>query len=263
MPVVLSGDVHHRIPSADRRHAPETESAMAVEYAGIAQSYGLKVTLFFTGRAVRDDAADARPLLSLPSVEIGGHGWDAFHPRWLYGPLRRLSGSAHGPQEWQRRTIARTCAAIDRFAGRPPRSWRDHAYLHDRHTPWFLADAGIAAWSDDVDPARAHPYRHESGLVVLPLNTTPDHENLYHGDRTPETLGSHVALTGMEWRERVLAEVELAHAQSGVATIMAHPFCMKIVDDWETFDALCAGLAKYPTLLAAEAAEEFSSAANM
>ena len=37
---------------------------------------------------------------------------------------------------------------------------------------------------------------------------------------------------------------------------------MKIVDDWETFDALCAGLAKYPTLLAREAVEEFSSIAN-
>ena len=196
MSVVLTGDVHHHIPSADRRHATESESAIAVEYAGIAKTHGVTVTLFFTGRALRDDAADAQPLLSLPGVEIGGHGWDAFYPSWLYRPLRRLSGSAHGPRAWQRRNIARTCEAIARFAGRPPRSWRDHAYLHDSHTPWFLAEAGITAWSDDVDPARAHPYRHESGLVTLPLNTTPDHENLAHGDRTPDTVGSHQALTG-------------------------------------------------------------------
>lgn len=254
MPVVLTGDVHHHIPSADRRHASESECALAVEYARIALEHGLRVTLYLTGRAVQDDREDARWLLSMDSVELAGHGWDAFQPRWLYRPLARMSGSPHGFRRWQRRTIARTCEAIESFCGRPVRSWRNHAYLHDLHTPALLAQAGIVTWSDDVDPARTHPYVHESGLVVLPINTLPDHENLYHGDRTPESVRDGSSVAADEWLQRVLGDVEYVHSQGGTATIMAHPLCMKVVDDWGTFRSLCAGLARYPSLQATEAA---------
>lgn len=262
MAVVLTGDVHHWIPSADRRHTSQTEAALSVEYAKIAARYGLKVTLFCTGRALRDDAADALPLLSMESVEIGGHGWDAFTPGWLYGSLRRLSGSPHGPTSWQRRTIKRTCAELVRFSGKPTRSWRNHAYVHDANTPRLLADAGIEVWSDEVDPTRPGPYLHRSGLVVLPMNTLPDHENLYHGDRTRASLGDVPALDPRVWRERVLEGVRLIVSQGGVATILAHPMCMKVVDNWETFEALCAGLAGYRSLFAIEAAESSTSTAS-
>ena len=256
MAVVLTGDVHHYIPSSDRRHAAESESALAVEYARIAEQHGLKVTLFFTGRALRDDATDARPLLSMASVEIGGHGWDAFRPRWLYRPLARLSGSPHGFRFWQRRTIARTHAAIERATGAPPKSWRNHAYVHDADTAGLLAEAGIVAWSDHVDLDRARPYVHESGLVVLPMNTPPDHENLYHGDRTPESLGDTPSLHPSEWCARVLEDAERALGEGGIATVLAHPLCMKVVDDWRTFDALCSGLSRHRSMFATEAAEQ-------
>lgn len=255
MAVVLTGDVHHYIPSSDRRHAIESESALAAEYARIAKRHGVKVTLFFTGRAIREDISDAGSLLSMETVEIGGHGWDAFRPRWLYRPLAKLSGSPHGYRFWQRRTIARTRTAIERVTGEPPTSWRNHAYVHDAHTPRLLAEAGIVAWSDHVDLARAGPYVHKSGLIVLPMNTIPDHENLYHGDRTPESLGDTASLQPAEWCARVLEGVEHAVAEGGMATVLAHPLCMKVVDDWKTFDALCAGLSKYRSLLATEAAE--------
>jgi hypothetical protein len=255
MPVVLTGDVHHFIPSADRRHTAETESALAVEYARVAERHGLKVTLFFTGRALQKDAADSRPLLSMENVEIGGHGWDAFTPRWLYRPLARLSGSPQGYAWWQRAMIKRTCAVVERFAGRPARSWRNHAYVNDAHTPRLLADAGIVAWSDAVDLGRKGPYVHDTGLVVLPMNTLPDHENLYHGDRTPEALGDTPSLYPAEWRARVVAAADAVLADGGVATILAHPLCMKVADGWETFEALCADLAPRPSLFAAEAVE--------
>ena len=256
MPIVLTGDVHHRIPSADRGHATESESELAVEFARIAGRHGLKVTLLFTGLALRDDADDARPLLEIDTVEIGGHGWDAFHPRWLYRPLARVSGSPQGFRRWQRRGIRRTCAEVERFSGRPARSWRNHAYIHDEHTAGLLAEAGIVAWSDEVNLARPHPYVRESGLVVLPINTTPDHENVYHGDRTPESLGDVSALTPTEWRTRVVEDVGRVCAEGGVATILAHPLCMKVSDRWETFEALCANLAPYPSLFAAEVAQQ-------
>jgi peptidoglycan/xylan/chitin deacetylase (PgdA/CDA1 family) len=255
MAVVLTGDVHHWISSADRRHTNESETAISVQYARIAARFGLKVTLFFTGRALRDDAADAQALLSMDTVEIAGHGWDAFTPRWLYGPLRRLSGSPHGYAAWQRHNIARTRAVLERFSGEPIRSWRNHGYVHDVDTPRLLAEAGVVTWSDYIDRARLHPYRHQSGVVVLPVNTLPDHENMYHGDRTVATLGAVPALDPSAWCASVLEDVELVVAQGGVATILAHPMCMKVVDDWATFEVLCEGLAGRRTLFAVEAAE--------
>jgi hypothetical protein len=254
MPIVVTGDVHHWIPSADRRHADESESALAVDYARIAERHGIRVTLYVTGSALRRDGGDARPLASMDTVELGGHGWDAFQPRVLYRPLARVSGSPHGFRRWQQRGIARTCEVIERFAGSPVRSWRDHAYVHDEHTAALLADAGITSWSDEVDLGRTHPHVDDSGLVVLPMNTLPDHENLYHGDHAPGAR-EDAALHAPEWSGRVVERVLAVDAADGVATILAHPLCMKVVDDFVTFDRVCGQLAGLESLFATEAAD--------
>lgn len=259
MSVVLTGDVHHWIRSSDRTYAIQSESELGVEYARIAGRHGLKVTLFVTGRAVVDERDDLEPLLSLEHVEIGGHGWDAFQPTRLYAAIRRLGGSPHGPTSYQRSwTIGRTCAALGRFTGRPVRSWRNHAYQHDAHTPRLLAEAGVVAWSDEVDLESGGPYRHESGVVVLPMNTLPDHEHVFHGDLTPDALGdgsSREVYPPGEWCDRVCRQTAAILESGGTATILAHPLCMKVADDWSSFERLCGFLAQFPSLTAVEAAE--------
>jgi hypothetical protein len=255
--VVLTGDVHQWIDSADRGHASETECALALKYARIAGSYGLKVTLFFTGRAVLEDETSVRTLLEDENVEVGGHGWDSFRPRWRYRALNKLFGSPHGSSAMQAQMVRRTCAALERVTGKRITSWRNHAYCFDGWTPQVLADAGIRVWSDDVDPERVGPYRHRTGITILPINTTPDHEHLYHGDQTLDTVpaAKHSQYDHPDaWRERVLERVEAIVAGGGVATILAHPLCMKVVDDWQTFDRLCSSLS-YPSAWAMEAAE--------
>jgi hypothetical protein len=258
MPVVLTGDVHHAIPSSDRDHASESESRLAVEYARIAERHGLRVTLFVTGRAAVADRDDLRPVLSMEHVEIGGHGWDAFHPRKLYGGLRRLSGSPHGPGFYQRLwTIRRTCSTLSRATGRPVRSWRNHAYQHDANTPALLAAAGVEVWSDEVDLASTGPYRHDSGVTVLPMNTYTDHEHVFHGDFTPAALGvdsGREVFEPAEWCDRVCRQVEAIVDVGGTATILAHPLCMKVADDFATFERLCAFLAGFPSEFAADSA---------
>ncbi len=258
MSVVLTGDVHHALGSADQRFVRLSEAALAVEYAHIADRYGLKVTLFLTGRAVVEDEADAAPLVTMDHVEIGGHGWDALRPRWWHGLLNRLLGSPHGLPWLQRRMIRRTCETLAAFTGRPVRSWRNHAYRHDRHTPRLLAEAGVLAWSDQVSADHHRPWRHPAGIVVLPLNTLSDHEHLYHGVRTPAFVaaeGRGPSYTPERWLERVCAQVDRIVGAGGVATLLAHPICMKVADDFATFERLCAFLARYPSLFAREAAE--------
>jgi hypothetical protein len=261
MSVVLTGDVHHAIGNADQAHAPASEATLAVEYATIAAHYGLKITLFITGRAMIEDIDDVRPLLTMPHVEIGGHGWNAFKPRLWHGGLRRVVGSPHGLPWMQRRMIARTCTTVERGTGRPVRSWRNHAYRHDRHTARLLAGAGIHAWSDEVNPDRLRPYRDAGGVAVLPINTTPDHEYLRHGAWPQESATQQwggPAYDADEWCARVSTQVEAIARAGGVATVLAHPMCMKIVDDWATFERLCAALTNYPSLHADEAVGRYA-----
>ncbi len=253
--IVLTGDVHHAIGSADQRFVAVGEAALAVEYARIAAHYGLKVSLFLTGRAAVEEGENVEQLAAMDNVEIGGHGWDALRPRWWHGLLKRLVGSPHGPPLLQRRTIRRTCAILEALAGRPVRSWRDHAYRHDRHTPRLLAEAGIVTWSDAVCIGQPYPWRHPSGIVVLPINTLPDHEHLYHGARTPDrvdTAEQGPSYSPGQWLEQVRCQVERIVRVGGIATILAHPICMRVADAFATFEQLCAFLSKYPSLFARE-----------
>jgi hypothetical protein len=223
MSVVLSGDVHHWIPSADRANVRQSESELAVEYARIAGRHGLRVTLFVTGRAAIADRGDLEPLLTMEHVEVCGHGWDAFYPQLLHRVLRRQRGSPQGPRLWQRRwMITRTRATLERFTARPKRSWRNHAYLHDTKTPGLLAEHGVTAWSDEVDLDRTGP----TAIAVLPMNTLPDHEHMFHGDLTPEELGydsGRKLYTPAERCDRVCRQTAAIADAGGMLTILAHP----------------------------------------
>jgi hypothetical protein len=262
MTVVLTGDVHQWIDSGDRPYAEETESALAVEYARIAGHYGLRVTLFFTGRAMIEDATSVGALLQEENVEVGGHGWDSFRPEWRYRIVNRLLGSPHGSRAMQARMVRRTCSTIGRVTGQQVLSWRNHAYSFDRHTPHALAERGIRVWSDEVDLGRTGPYRDGRGITILPINTTPDHEHVYHGGQTVETVppARRAEYQHPEaWRAGVLQQVDSILEQGGVATILAHPLCMKVADDWRTFERLCSALSSFPSGWAREGAGVLST----
>lgn len=258
MSVVLTGDVHQSLSSAsDQRFTPHSESELAVRYAQIAARHNLKVTLFITGRAVIEDDGTAAVLKELENVEIGAHGWDAFRPVWWHRALSLATGSPHGPARLQWRMVQRTCKVIRELTGKPVRSWRNHAYRHDRHTPYLLSRAGMTTWSDEVSLESRGPYRHPAGITSLPINTLPDHENLLHGARTANSLPRQqaaTALSGEQWCERVCTQVDAVLDQGGTATLLAHPICMEICDNWSSFERLCARLERYPSLFASETA---------
>ena len=257
MTLVLTGDLHHSINSTDQRFASQSEATTALEYTRIAASHGLKVTLFLTGRSIVEDVPASEALLAMGNVEIGGHGWDALRPRWWHSLLRGLTGSPHGPYWLQKRMILRTRTAIECFTKQPMAGWRNHAYRHDCHTPHLLAEAGVEVWSDEVELGRQQPYRHSCGIVVLPINTLPDHESLYHGMRTPERVALErrgPSYHPTEWSDLVCSQVETIVSARGVATVLAHPICMSVVDRFATFERLCARLSGYPSSFASEVA---------
>lgn len=255
MPIVLTGDVHQELGTEEQKFADKSEAALACTYAQIAANHGLKVTLFFTGRAIVENDNDARAILAMNNVEIGGHGWDALRPRWWHLMLRVLTGSPHGSDWMQRRMIQRTCSVIENHTGESVRSWRNHAYRHNRQTPYLLAATNIKVWSDEVNLDRMMPHRHPSGTLALPINTLPDHENMYHAERTREHViakNRGLSYSPEVWCNKVSTQVETITSTGGIATILSHPICMQIADDFKTFEHLCRNLSKHPSIWARE-----------
>ena len=254
--ICLTGDVHHMsLNSRDQEYLRTTELDSALSYLEIAQRNSLKVTFFFTGRLGLEEGARFAQLKRFDNLEIGGHTFSAFRPRWFYAVSRRLLGLSNGPYFWQRRDIARTLAVLEACVEQRVVSWRDHAYHHDRHTMALLSEQGVRWVSDEVDMSAREPRYHPSGLISVPINVLPDHDYVYHGWLTPERVrtqqqpGTHHRFYSVEtWEEKVKEQVEQIVSDGGLATLLIHPACMEIVDGFRRFEALCEFLASFESV---------------
>jgi peptidoglycan/xylan/chitin deacetylase (PgdA/CDA1 family) len=255
MTVCLTGDVHHMgMETRDQEHLDGTEIEAAIEYAEIAAEHDVPVTLFCTGKCVAEAPDLMADLAAMDHVELAGHNYWAFttpiHDAWR--ALGKVTGgrvgSWNGPQQFQAYEIRKTIAAFESLGVRIS-SWRDHAYRHDRHTARLLAANGVTHFSDAVEPDGR--VRQEGDLTVVPINTPPDHEHVYHAFRTPEFVADDdfEGPFGTEsrdpdaWVEWVLEHVRDCSADGRTATVLAHPACVKLADGFEAFERLCAELA--------------------
>lgn len=255
MTVCLTGDVHHvSMGTRDQAYMDRTEAEVAVEYAEIAATYDVPVTLFITGRTAIEEPERVERLAAMENVEIGGHNYWAFdtfvHRIWR--TLGKITGgkvgSWNGPQLFQNHEVQRTIDALS-ACGADVTAWRDHAYRHDRHTTKLLVDIGLTHFSDIVGPDER--VRSEDGLTVVPVNTPPDHEHVYHAFRTPGSKaveqfegpfgGESVSVE--EWVTWVLDCLESVQAEESVATVLAHPACLWLTDEFEAFRSLCLSVA--------------------
>jgi hypothetical protein len=103
--------------------------------------------------------------------------------------------------------------------------------------------------------------RSNDALISLPINVLPDHEHLYHGEKkyrkgVKESFGQYskgIFYFIDKWFEIIKGEIESIEKENGFATILAHPSCMEISDEMETFDKLCSFLSQYKTAFVREA----------
>jgi hypothetical protein len=249
MTVCITGDVHHMsLETRDQKYMESTEVAAAIEYAEIAAEYDLPVTLFLTGKAVSEEPNRVDRLAAMDNVELGGHNYYAFGTL-AHKAFRGLFGTWNGPRWFQGWEIDKT---IEAFANRGVdiTAWRDHAYRHDDNTAEVLSERGITHFSDVVGPDES--LRDESGLTVVPINTPPDHEHVYHAFRTPDFVaesdfegpfGDDSYEVG-EWAEKVLEAVKGRIDERQPATVLAHPACMNLADGFDAFEALCTQLSE-------------------
>lgn len=264
--IFLTGDVHFQNKRlfSEQKFMSITEAGAAKKYVEIADKYGIKATLFFTGKSLAEEPKTIKDILKFKNIEIGGHTYNAYQPEILYRLFKKFTKSVNGPEWWQERDIRKTLKVIKKVAGEDAISWRNHAYRYDKYTYNILKRCGIKVVSNDVAPQKLFPERIGDTILSLPINTTPDHEHLYHGEKkyvegVKESYGPYskgIFYFIDKWFEVLKGEIESIERDGGCATILAHPSCMEVADSMKTFDKLCNFLTKHKTAFVREAANE-------
>ena len=249
--ICLTGDLHHAsLRTGNQQHADDSEIRIAQKLLALLVEADVKVTFFVSGLSVRDEWRDLRPIAEHPLVELGGHNWSCFQPEILHRASKKLLGSYNGPPIVQRIDAERTVRIIRRRTGKRIRLWRNHMYMHGPHTEKVLSAAGIALCSDGTARDGVGPVRHSTGLYNFPLNVIPDHEHLYHAERTREWVARWQARYAWsddwgpasydidEWVEIVLADLERNEARGAISNMIIHPITMYLCDRFAGFERI-------------------------
>jgi peptidoglycan/xylan/chitin deacetylase (PgdA/CDA1 family) len=253
--ICLTGDVHQEFNTEEQTHYAGTEFKAALEYAEIAQSYDIDLTLFLTGKVVKANADQVRVLSGNKKVEIGGHTWSAFRPSWLHKAFSWAMDSVYGPKYFQKLDIERTLSTIEKRLDESVRSWRTHAYNSDRYTYEVLSETSVTFISDQKSTDTITPIEYNAySLIECPINVITDHEHIIHAGRTKQSVrqlqeegwsdefGS-ASYSIEQWSEQVIEQIDRIEQADGLATILIHPGCMKAADEFKTFDRICSYIA--------------------
>lgn len=270
--ICLSADIHHSsLKTANQKHSDLPEAVTASLFSDLLCEYGVKATFFISGKTFVEESLRLKSVVQNPLIEIGGHNWDCFEPELWHRFWNKTTGSYNGPAWYQRRDAEKTIAAIQACTGRRIVSWRNHMYMHGPYTEHVLASCGIQICSDGVNKHLQFPVRHASGLVNFPLNILPDHEHLYHAERTPEWVDNWVRRYnwsddfGSEsydietWTELVLQQLREHEARGVMSNLILHPITMYLCDEFRSARRILEYLASRPQLWMCEVAKQQST----
>lgn len=266
MRICLTGDLHHAtLRTGNQAHADRSEIDIAGDYTVRLREAGVKVTYFVSGRAMEEEWPSLKPICDSPNVEIGGHNYSCLTPVLMHRVFKKVFGSYNGPALVQRRDCERTIDAIRMRTGRRIRAFRNHMYMHGPGTEEALARCGIDVCSDGVRAASLGPERHETGLYNLPINVIPDHEHLYHAERTREWVDAWLARYRFsddfgsrsyeveEWTDLVISQLHRNAERGALSTLIIHPITLHLCDRFRSFGRILDVLARAETIFVSEA----------
>lgn len=279
--ICLTGDIHHAsLGTNDQRYLPagESEVKIAARFTRLVEQAGLKITYYVTGRTLVDEWGPFRPIAASPAVELGGHtfaGLPASVWTRLGYALRGLTppshGASHGPRWKQLRDIRRTIEAVRQRTGRQIVAWRSHGLVRDENTYRLLAECGLRMISDEVSATKLVPEPTPEGLISHPLNVLMDHDHLLHAHRDAAFVAAAKArgygadafgcesYSIQDWGQIVREQVAKIHEQGGLPTVLMHPICQYLADDFRTAAKLMDEFARYESMWASEIPERFNA----
>ena len=258
--ICLTGDIHHMsLGTGNQRASDITEIRAAQRYLRMLEEAQVRVTFFVTGKLADEEEAETRVVTDHPLVEVGGHGYTCFQPALPHRVWKKLTGSYNGPRWFQLWDTRRTIDAIWRRLGHRVRAWRNHMYMHGPYTEDVLLECGIELCSDGVDRTCVGPRWHASGLAEFPLNIIPDHEHLYHAERTPRRVAALQARYHWsddfgsrsyyieEWTDMVIEQLRANEERGVISNLIIHPITMYLCDDFRGFSRILSFIAQCQT----------------
>jgi hypothetical protein len=255
--------------TGDQKVSDISEAESAGLYTRLCEDKGVKATLYATGRLFAEEWNSIKDWVSSPNIEVGGHTFNAFMPAFPHRIWKKLTGNYNGPAFFEGRDIERNLAVIEDCAGIMAKSWRNHCYFHGVNTDRLLIENGLTSCSDLVTKPGGVPFVSNDGLLTVPINVIPDHEHIYHGDRTKEQVDWWVKrykwsdAYGIEsyspdrWFEIVLENIEYNERLGITSVILAHPLCMYVADRMEAFKKILDLGVKYGSCTVAELVEQW------
>jgi peptidoglycan/xylan/chitin deacetylase (PgdA/CDA1 family) len=261
MTVCLTGDIHHMsLGTGNQRHSDITEVQTAQRMLALLEEFDVKVTFFVSGKCFVEEWEELEQICRHPLVEIGGHNYSCFQPALVHRVWNKVLRSYNGPPFVQRRDARRTMEVIEARTGERIRCWRNHMYMHGPYTERVLSQCGLSLCSDGTDRDALGPTRHASGLLNFPINVIPDHEHLFHAERTREWVAwwqqrydwsddwGPESYEIQDWLEIVLADLERNEARGATSNMIIHPITMYLCDDFEALRVILRRLQSQPTL---------------
>ena len=244
--ICLTGDLHHStLGTGNQVHCDLTEIQVARSFLALLEETGVKMTFFISGLSFTKEFDDLEPIVSHPLVEVGGHNWSCLTPTLWHRVCQKVLGSYNGPAWYQRWDAQRTIDIIHRRTGRTIRAWRNHMYMHGPHTESVLRQCGIEVCSDGVRKDAVGPEVHSTGIYNFPINIIPDHEHLFHAERTPEWVARWQkrynwsddfgpdSYTIDRWMEIVLDGLRQNESRGVFSNMIIHPITMYLCDRFQ------------------------------
>ena len=241
----LTGDVHHMtMNGTDQkllRRANEfvTEVDLCERYLEIANNFGFSPTLFFTGKSIEEEGNKVRDLLGKYKFSVGGHTYSTYQPILFSKISKKLFGSPYYSKRIQYNDIKKTRDIITNNLGVKINYWRNHAYLSDRYTNNILSEKGFTRVSNKVDLKVNSICKINNSLDSYPINTLPDHESLPHSTEHESQINPNV------WVKKNIEYVKTIVNNGGTATLLLHPLCMFLENNFSFMDELLSKISVY------------------
>ena len=259
--ICLTGDLHHAsLGTGNQKHCDTTELKVAQRYLRMLNEANVKATFFISGKCFEEEWDDLKPICDSPLVEIGGHNYSCFQPEIIHRISKKLFGSFNGPTWLQRHDCLKTIKIIRNKTGKTIQCWRNHMYMHGPNTEKILADCGIKICSDGVQKSSNGLKWHPDGLYNFPLNIIPDHEHLYHAERTPEWVDWWInryhwsddfgpkSYYVEEWTEIVLDGLRKNEENKIISNMIIHPITLYLCDKFKSFQKILEFLHDHETI---------------
>jgi hypothetical protein len=270
--IVLTGDLHHQsLQTGNQQHCDISEIEVANRFLELLHERSIRVTFFVSGKSVVNQWDELATIANSSLVELGGHNWSCFTPVLPHRISNKLLGSYNGPAWVQRLDAERTIRAIQAKTGRRIRAWRNHMYMHGPFTEQALKAAGIEVCCDGTQRDGDGPTRHDTGIYNWPINVIPDHEHLFHAERTREWVTTWQrrynwsddwgpeSYDVSDWIDLVLADLRRNESRGAPSQLIIHPITMYLCDRFEGIKRVLDVIAESETLQVSEALHRLKS----